>query len=80
MSVVLRMKKFGTKKKPYFRIVAITKSKKRDGEPVEELGHYDPKKVTDKVKINKERIEYWLSAGAIPSSTVKSILKKQGIK
>ena len=80
MSVVLRLKKFGTKKKPFFRIVAVTKSEKRDGKSIEELGHYDPKKDGENVKINKERIEYWLKTGATPSDTVKSILKKQGIK
>ena len=80
MSVVLRLKKFGTKKKPFFRIVAITKSEKRDGKSVEELGHYDPKKASDNIKIDKERVEYWLKTGATPSDTVKSILKKQGVK
>ena len=80
MSVVLRLKKFGTKKRPFFRIVAATKSEKRDGKSVEELGHYDPKKADDNIKVDKERVEYWLKAGATPSPTVKSILKKQGIK
>lgn len=44
MSVVLRLKRMGTKKKPFYRIVAMTKSEKRDGRAIEELGHYDPKK------------------------------------
>lgn len=76
MAVVLRLKRFGTKKKPFWRIVAITKSKKRDGEPLEELGHYDPKKGKDKVTLDRERVEYWLKNGAKPSVTVKSIINR----
>lgn len=76
MSVVLRLKMFGTKKKPSYRIVAITKTLKRDGKPLEELGIYEPKKGKDKVTIDKARVEYWLKNGAEPSSTVKSIIKR----
>jgi small subunit ribosomal protein S16 len=76
MAVVLRLKMFGTKKKPFYRIVAMTKSKKRDGKALEELGHYDPKRGKDQVALDRERIEYWLKNGAKPSETVKSILKR----
>lgn len=76
MSVVLRLKRFGTKKKSFYRIVAITKSKKRDGMALEELGYYDPKKGKDKVALDRERVEYWLKNGAKPSLTVKSIIKR----
>jgi len=76
MAVVLRLKKFGTKKKPFFRIVAITKSTKRDGKTLEELGHYDPKKGKDQVALDRERVEFWLKNGAKPSETVKSIIKR----
>ena len=76
MSVVLRLKVFGSKKRPFYRIVAMTKSTKRDGKTLEELGHYDPKKGRDEVALDRERVEYWLKIGAKPSETVKSILKR----
>ncbi|MFH1798340.1 MAG: 30S ribosomal protein S16 [Candidatus Omnitrophota bacterium] len=78
MAVVIRLKMFGTKKKPFYRIVAVTKSKKRDGKTLEELGNYDPKKDKNEVALDRERIEYWLKNGAKPSETVKSILKRIG--
>ncbi len=76
MAVVLRLKMFGTKKKPFYRIVAMTKSTKRNGKALEELGHYDPKKGRDNVALDRGRVEYWLKNGARPSATVKSILKR----
>ncbi|HPN72569.1 MAG TPA: 30S ribosomal protein S16 [Candidatus Omnitrophota bacterium] len=76
MSVVLRLKKMGTKKKPFYRIVAITKSEKRDGKTIEELGFYDPKKGKASVELDKTRVDYWLKSGAKPSDTVKDIIKR----
>ncbi len=76
MAVVLRLKTFGTKKKPFYRIVAITKSTKRDGKTLEELGHYDPRKGKDQIALDRERVEYWLKNGAQPSETVRSIIKR----
>lgn len=79
MAVVLRLKTFGSKKRPFYRIVAINKSTKRNGKSLEELGYYDPKKGKDKVALDRERVEYWLKNGATPSETVKSILKRLDI-
>ena len=76
MAVVLRMKMFGTKKKPSYRIVAMNKTTRRDGRPLEELGIYYPKKSKDQVTLDKARVEYWLKNGAVPSPTVKSIIKR----
>ncbi|MFA6635764.1 MAG: 30S ribosomal protein S16 [Candidatus Omnitrophota bacterium] len=76
MSVVLRLKRMGTKKKPFYRIVAMTKTEKRDGRAIEELGHYDPKKGKDSVELDRVRVDYWLKNGASPSATVKSIIKR----
>jgi len=76
MAVVLRLKMFGTKKRPFYRIIAITKTEKRDGKALEELGFYDPKKGHNQVALDRERVEYWLKNGAKPSSTVRSILKR----
>ncbi len=79
MAVVLRLKTFGSKKRPFYRIVAINKSTQRDGKALEELGYYDPKKGSDKIALDRERVEYWLKNGAKPSPTVKSIFKRLDI-
>ena len=76
MAVVLRLKKMGTKKKPFYRIVAISKHLKRDGKTLEELGNYDPKKGKNAVAMDRSRVEYWLEKGAKPSDTVRSIIKR----
>lgn len=78
--VKLRLKRVGKKNHPLYRIVAIDSKEKREGEPLEILGQYDPhKEGAEKVKINSERVKWWLDKGAIPSETVKSLLKKVGI-
>jgi small subunit ribosomal protein S16 len=79
MAVVLRLKLFGTKKKPFYRIVAMTKANKRDGKALEELGYYDPKKGRDRLALDRERVEYWLKNGARPSPTVKSMIKRLSV-
>jgi small subunit ribosomal protein S16 len=76
MEVVLRMKRMGTKKQPYFRIVAVSKPLKRDGKVLEEVGCYNPRKKTDNVSLKQDRVEYWLKNGAVPSETVRSFIKK----
>ncbi|MCK4463929.1 MAG: 30S ribosomal protein S16 [Candidatus Omnitrophica bacterium] len=80
MAVVLRLKRMGTNKKPFWRIVAADKRSPRDGRFIEELGYYDPKKNPSDIKIKKERALYWLKNGAKPSETVRSLLKKVKIE
>ena len=81
MAVVIRLRKMGHKKAPYFRLVVTDKRCKRDGRFIEIVGTYHPLVAGDiKETINKERIEYWLSQGAQPSDTAWSILKRNGIK
>ena len=80
MSVVLRLKRMGANKKACFRVIVAEKTSPRDGRFIEELGYYDPRKNPASIKINGERASYWLKNGAQPSVTVKSLLKKQGIK
>jgi small subunit ribosomal protein S16 len=80
MAVILRLKRMGANKKPFYRIVATEKSHPRDGRFIEEIGYYDPKKNPSVIKINEERARWWLKNGAKPSVTVKSLLKKQKIK
>lgn len=80
--VRLRLTRTGRKNIPRWRLGAFHKKDRRDGKPIEYLGSYDPtrEKDEDKVKLNRERIEYWLKCGAQPSETVASILKKEGIR
>ena len=80
MSVVLRLKRMGANKKPFYRIVAAEKTSPRDGRFIEQLGYYSPKKNPAEIKIDEKRATHWLKNGAKPSATVKSLLKKQGIK
>lgn len=80
MPAVIRLKRFGTLKKPSHRIVVIDKTRARDSRPIEILGFYDPKTNPANIKVKKDRAEYWLGVGAIPSHTVKLLFKKQGIK
>ena len=80
MSAVIRMKRLGTLKKPFHRIVVMDKHSPRDGRPIEILGYYDPKTDPAKVSVKKERAEYWLGVGALPTAIVRTLFKKQGIK
>lgn len=81
MSVSIRLKRFGAKKRPYYRVVVIDARESNSGAPIEELGLYHPiEKEENQVKINAERAAYWLANGAQPSATVKAIFAKQGIQ
>lgn len=79
MSVRIRLKRFGTKKKPHCRIVVCDKKRARDGKTIDEIGYYDPSKKPPLLMVDKDRAKYWLSKGASPSEIVKSLLKKQGV-
>ena len=75
--VMIRLKRFGTKKKPHNRIVVIQKTKARGGRTIEELGFFDPSKQPELVQIKLERVKHWISKGALPSPTVKRLIRKQ---
>ncbi|MCA9385181.1 30S ribosomal protein S16 [Candidatus Dojkabacteria bacterium] len=77
MVVKLRLKRQGKKFQPHYRIVAVKARTKRDGESLEDLGHYSP--MSKELVINKDRVEYWLGVGAQPTDTVKGLLIKEGI-
>ncbi len=81
MSVRIRMKKFGRKHQPFFRICAMDIRKPRDGRVLEELGTYDPllPETDARALLNGERINYWLSVGAQPSDKVTVLIKKYGV-
>ncbi len=81
MAVKLRLTRMGRRHKPFFRLNAIESRNPRDGRIIEKLGHYDPieKDASKQLVLNKERIEYWLGAGAIPSETVAELIARIGI-
>ena len=79
MTVKLRLKRMGSKAKPFYRIVAADSRSPRDGRFLEVVGTYNPVKGQEVVTVNEEKAMYWLSNGAIPTDTVRSILSKQGI-
>jgi small subunit ribosomal protein S16 len=75
MAVKLRLARFGKKGHALYRLVAIDEHKKRNGRAIEILGNFDPHKEGEKLTFKKDRVDYWLSVGATPSATVKSLIK-----
>jgi small subunit ribosomal protein S16 len=72
----IRLRRTGTTKRPYYRVVVADSRMTRDGRFVEVLGHYDPRRDPAVVKIDTERAKYWLGRGARASDTVRSLLKR----
>ena len=77
--VKLRLQRFGSKKKPFYRVVAADSKKPRNGRYLEIVGLYDPTKEPAFVELDQEKILKWLRTGAQPTDTVKSLLSKAGI-
>ncbi len=82
MAVKLRLTRIGRRHRPFFRINAVESRTPRDGKILEKVGHYDPieKDPAKQIVLNRERVEYWLDKGAIPSDTVSQILLRHGVK
>ena len=76
MAVTIRMSRFGSKKNPFYRVVATDKQSPRDGRFLEVLGTYDPRKGEGKGILKKDRVDYWISKGAKPSGTVSQIIAR----
>ncbi len=76
MAVKLKLTRMGSKKRPFYRIVAANDETRRDGRPLDYLGYYDPMKNPAEVKLDTAKIKSWLDRGAEPTDTVNSILKK----
>ena len=75
--VKIRLRRMGAKKAPYYRIIVADSRSPRDGRFIEELGTYDPMAEGEqKLKVNMERAQYWISNGAQPTETVRGLLKK----
>ena len=79
MAVKLRLKRMGSKQKPFYRIVAADSRFPRDGRFIETVGTYDPIKGQDKVTLEEEKVLTWLNNGAQPTDTVRNILSNAGI-
>ncbi len=79
MAVKLRLKRMGSHKRPFYRVVAADSRRQRDGRFLEILGHYDPMKEPYKFVINREKVMVWLRNGAQMSETVEGLLRKEGI-
>ena len=79
MAVKIRLRRMGAKKAPFYRIVVADSRYPRDGRFIEEVGYYDPTKEPSVIKIDEEKAKTWLTNGAQPTETVKSLLKKSEI-
>jgi small subunit ribosomal protein S16 len=79
MAVKIRLARYGAKKRPFYRIVAADNDSPRDGRYLERLGTYNPLKDPAQVDLDAERVKYWIGRGAVPTDTVRSILKREGI-
>jgi len=74
--VVLRLRRQGSKGRPFYQVVAADKRSPRDGKYIEELGTYDPAGKNQVKPLNLERVDYWISVGAQPSDKVKTLVTK----
>ena len=77
MAVRIRLARHGAKKKPFYRIVVADSESPRDGRYLEAVGTYNPLRDPAEITVKQERVQYWLEQGAIPTDTVRSLLKKE---
>lgn len=78
MAVKIRLKRLGSKKNPFYRVVVADSRYPRDGRFIEEIGYYNPHMDPPEIKVDAEKAKKWISDGAQPTETVRSILKKSG--
>ena len=79
MAVKIRLARHGAKKRPFYRIVVADSESPRDGRFLENVGTYNPLTDPADISLKQDRIKYWIEQGAIPTDTVKSLLKKEGL-
>ena len=80
MSATIRLKRFGTKKRPYYRIVVMDKLAPRDGKTIDELGYYHPIEAEEKqISFDEEKAKAWMAKGAAVSDTVRRIFNKKNV-
>lgn len=78
MAIKLRLTRMGSKRRPFYRIVAVDSQNRRDGRALDFLGHYNPMVDPAEITINKEKVQKWMDRGAQPSDTVRALLRKAG--
>ncbi len=76
MALKIRLTRVGTTHQPHYRVVVAEARSRRDGDPVEVIGTYDPRTKGKQVNLKLDRVDYWLSKGALPSDTLNSMIKK----
>ena len=74
--LVIRLRRTGSKKRPFFRVVVTDSRVARDSSFVEVLGHYNPRTNPEKLELNRERFDHWVKAGALPSDTVRTLVDR----
>ncbi|HCR14425.1 30S ribosomal protein S16 [Solidesulfovibrio sp.] len=79
MAMKLRLTRMGSKKRPFYRIVAMDSATRRDGRALEFLGHYNPMVDPAEIKVDSEKVRFWLERGAKPTDTVRALLQKAGV-
>ena len=79
MAVKIRLRRMGAKKAPFYRIVVADSRFPRDGRFIEEIGYYDPTKDPSVIEVDAEKAKKWISNGAQPTDTVRTLLKKKEI-
>jgi small subunit ribosomal protein S16 len=72
--LVIRLRRSGSKKRPFFRVVVADSRAARDSSFVEVLGHYNPRTTPESLTLNRERVDFWLKAGAQASDTIRTLI------
>ena len=77
--VVIRLRRAGSKKRPFFRVVVTDSRAARDSSFVEVLGHYNPRTKPETLKLDRERVDHWLKRGALASDTVRTLIARNPV-
>jgi len=79
MAMKLRLTRMGSKKRPFYRIVAMDSKTRRDGRALEYLGYYNPMVDPAEIKVDSDKVRSWIERGAKPTDTVRALLQKAGV-
>jgi len=79
VAVKIRLQRVGTKKKPFYRIIAVDEREKRDGKFIDQLGRYQPIVNGEQLVVDETKLFHWLGKGAVPTHTIMQLLKKKGL-
>ena len=79
MAVRIRLTRMGAKKRPFYRLIAANSESPRDGKFLDILGYYNPMKEPAEIKIDRDKVKYWLDRGALVTEAAGALLKKEGL-